>query len=96
MHVGLLDPRYLSPFGKIKETKGVSMKSRLRRWRWKHGAKVSHHLLMLTLLATLNALNPLLEMIKCSLLLIHAILHTLKSLLQILKLRSEAILCDPP
>ena len=90
MHVGLLDPRYLSPFGKIKETKGVSMKSRLRRWRWKHGAKVSHHLLMQTLLATLNALNPLLEMIKCSLLLIHAILHTLKSLLQILKLRSEA------
>ena len=82
MHVGLLDRKYLSPFGNIKkETKGVSMKSRLRRWRWKHGAEVSHHLLMLTLLATLNALNPLLEMIKCSLLLIHAILHTLKYLL---------------
>ena len=62
------------------------MKSRLRRWRWKHGAEISHHLLMLTLLATLNALNPLLEMIKYSLLLI----HTLKYLLQILKLRSEA------
>ena len=47
---------------------------------------------MLTLLATLNALNPLMEMLKCSLLLIHAILHTLKSLLQILKLRGEASL----
>ena len=68
------------------------MKSRLRRWRWKHGAKISHHLLMLTLLATLNALNHLLEMIKYSLLLIHTILHTLKYLLQILKLRSEASL----
>ena len=68
------------------------MKSRLRRWRWKHGAKVSHHFLMLTLLVTLNTLNPQLEMIKCSLLLIHTILHTLKSLLQILKLRSEASL----
>ena len=71
---------------------GVSMKSRLWRWKWRHGAEVSHYFLMLTLLATLNALNPLLEMIKCSLLLIHAILHTLKSLLQILKLRSEASL----
>ena len=47
---------------------------------------------MLTLLVTLNGLNPLLEMIKCSLLLIHVILHTLKSLLQILKLRNEASL----
>ena len=65
------------------------MKSRLRRWRWKQGAEVSHYLRMLTLLDTLN---PLLEMIKCSLLLIHAILHTLKSLLQILKLKSEASL----
>ena len=62
------------------------MKSRLRRW--KHGAEVHHHLLMLTLLATLNALNTLLEMLKCSLLLI----HTLKSLLEVLKLRSEASL----
>ena len=68
------------------------MKSRLRRWRWKHEAEVSHYLFMLTLLATLNALNPLLEMIKYSLLLIHVILHTLKSLLQILKLRNEASL----
>ena len=45
---------------------------------------------MLTL--PLNALNHLLEMLKCSLQLIHAILHTLKSLLQILKLISEASL----
>ena len=68
------------------------MKSRLRRWRWKHEAEVSHHVLMLTLLVTLNAFNHLLEIIKCSLLLIHVILHTLKSLLQILKLRSEVSL----
>ena len=47
---------------------------------------------MLTLLATLNVLNPLLEMLKISLLLIHAILHTFKSLLLILKLRDEASL----
>ena len=45
---------------------------------------------MLTLLATLNALNPLLEMLKHNLMLIHASLHTLKSLLQMLKLRGEA------
>ena len=59
------------------------MESKLRRWRWrwKQGVEVSHHLLMLTLLVTLNALNLLLEMIKCSLLLIHVILHILKSLL---------------
>ena len=68
------------------------MKSRLMRWRWKHGVEVSHHLLMLTLLVTLNEPNPLLKMIKCSLLLIHVILHTLKSLLHILKLRSEVSL----
>ena len=68
------------------------MKSRLRRWRWKHRAEVSHHLLMLTLLATLNALNPLLEMLKYSLLLIHILLYTLKSLLQMVKLRGEASL----
>ena len=43
---------------------------------------------MLTLLATLNALNTLLEMLECSLLLI----HTLKSLLEVLKTRSEASL----
>ena len=43
---------------------------------------------MLTLLATLNALNALLEMLKSSLLLI----HTLKYLLEVLKLRSEVSL----
>ena len=53
---------------------------------------VSHHLLMLTFLATLNALNTLLEMLKCNLLLIHTLLYTLKSLLEVLKLRSEASL----
>ena len=47
---------------------------------------------MLTLLVTLNALNPLLEMLKYSLLLIHILLYTLKSLLQMLKLRGEASL----
>ena len=70
--------------------KRVSMKSRLRRW--KHGTEVSHHLIMVTLLATLNALNTLLEMLECSLLLIHTLLYTLKSLLEMLKLRSEASL----
>ena len=66
------------------------MKSRLRKW--KHGVEVSHHLIMVTLLATLNALNTLLEMLECSLLLIHTLLYTLKSLLEMLKLRSEASL----
>ena len=47
---------------------------------------------MLSLLATLNALNPLLEMLKRILMLIHVSLHTLKSLLQILKLRGEVSL----
>ena len=72
---------YISlPFWQYKkEKKGVSIKSRLRRW--KQGAEVSHHLLMLTFVKTLNALNPLLEMLKCSLLLIHMLLYTLKSML---------------
>ena len=47
---------------------------------------------MLTLLATLNALNTLLEMLECSLLLIHTLLYMLKSLLEVLKLRSEVSL----
>ena len=47
---------------------------------------------MWTLLVTLIVLNPLLKMLKCSLLLIHTILYTLKSLLQMFKLRSEASL----
>ena len=45
---------------------------------------------MLTRLATLNALNTLLEMLDYSLLLIHTLLYTLKSLLEGLKLRNEA------
>ena len=47
---------------------------------------------MWTLLVTLIVLNPLLKILKCSLLLIHTILYTLKSLLQMFKLRSEASL----
>ena len=47
---------------------------------------------MVTLLVTLNALNTLLEMLACSLLLIHTLFYTLKSLLEMLKLRSEASL----
>ena len=47
---------------------------------------------MLTLLATLNVLNTLLEMLECRLLLIHTLLYTLKSLLEVLKLRSEVSL----
>ena len=59
-----------------KETeRELQINSRLRGWRRKHGAKVSHHLLMLTRLATLNALNTLLEMLDCSLLLIHTLLY---------------------
>ena len=59
-------------------------------WRRKHRVEVSHHVLMLTCLATLNAINALLEMRKCSLLLIHMLLYALKSLLEVLKLRSDA------
>ena len=47
---------------------------------------------MLTHLETLNMLNTLLEMLDCSLLLIHTLLYTLKSLLKVLKMRSEASL----
>ena len=47
---------------------------------------------MLTFLVTLNKLYPLLEMFKHRLLLIYAILHTLKSLLQILKMKCEVSL----
>ena len=47
---------------------------------------------MLTLLTTLNALNTLLEMLECSLLLIHTLLYTLKYLLEVLKTKSEASL----
>ena len=47
---------------------------------------------MLTFLAILSALNTLLEMLECSLLLIHTLLYTLKSLLEVLKMISEASL----
>ena len=57
-----------------------------------HRVEVSHHLLMLTRLATLNAINALLEMLECSLLLIHTHLYVLKSLLEVLKSRSNASL----
>ena len=54
--------------------------------------EVNHHLLMLTRLATFNAINALLEMLKCSLLLIHMLFYALKSLLEVLKSRSDASL----
>ena len=66
--------------------------SRLRRWRRKHRAEVNHHLLMLTRLTTLNAINALLEMLKCSLLLIYTLIYELKSLLEVIKLRSDSSL----
>ena len=47
---------------------------------------------MLTRLATLNAINTLLEMLECNLLLIHTLFYVLKSLLEVLKSRSEASL----
>ena len=53
-----------------------------------HGAKVRHHVLMLTLLA----IKPPQDMLKRSLLLIHAILNSLKSMLQTLELIGEASL----
>ena len=45
---------------------------------------------MLTHLTTLNVINTLLEMLECSLLLIHTLLYALKPLLEVLKSRSEA------
>ena len=61
-------------------------------WRRKHRVEVSHHLLMLTHLTTLNAINALLEMLECSLLLIHTLLYALKSLLEVIKSRSDSSL----
>ena len=66
--------------------------SRLRGWRRKHRAEVSHHLLMLTRMTTLNTINALLEMLECSLVLIHMLLSALKSLLEVIKLRSDSSL----
>ena len=47
---------------------------------------------MLTRLATLNAINALLEMLECSLLPIHTLLYALKSLLEVLKSRNDTSL----
>ena len=47
---------------------------------------------MLTPLTTLNTINALLEMLKYSLLLIHMILYALKSLLEVIKPRSDSSL----
>ena len=45
---------------------------------------------MLTLLMALNTINALLEMLECSLLLIHMLLYALKSLLEVIKPRSDS------
>ena len=45
---------------------------------------------MLTRLTTLNTINALLEMLECSLLLIHTLLYALKSLLEVIKPRSDS------
>ena len=66
--------------------------SRLRGWRRKHRAEVSHHLLMLTRLTTFNTINALLEMLECILLLIHTLLYVLKLLLEVIKPRSDSSL----
>ena len=58
----------------------------------KHRSKVSHHLLMLTRLTTLNTINALLEMLECSLLLIHTLLYALKLLLEVNKPRNDSSL----
>ena len=47
---------------------------------------------MLTLLTALNTINTLLEMIEGSLLLIHTLLYALKSLLEVIKPRSDSSL----
>ena len=47
---------------------------------------------MLTRLTTLNTINALLEMLECSLLLIHTLLYGLEFLLEVIKLRSDSSL----
>ena len=47
---------------------------------------------MLTRLTTLNAINALPEMLECSLLLIYTLLYALKSLLEVIKPRSDSSL----
>ena len=49
-----------------------------------------HHLLMLTRLTVLNTIHALLKMVEGSLLLIHTLLYELKSLLQVIKSRSDS------
>ena len=46
---------------------------------------------MLTRLVTLHAINTLLEMLECSLLLIHTLLYVLKYLLEVLKYLLEVL-----
>ena len=47
---------------------------------------------MLTRLMTLDTINALLEMLECSLLLIHMLIYALKSLLEVIKPRSDSSL----
>ena len=47
---------------------------------------------MLTRLTTLNTINALLEMLECSLLLIHTLLYALKLLLEVNKPRNDSSL----
>ena len=49
-----------------------------------------HHLLMLTRLTVLNMIHALLKMVEGSLLLIHTLLYELKSLLEVIKSRSDS------
>ena len=49
-----------------------------------------HHLLMLTRLTVLNTIHALLKMVEGSLLLIHTLLYELKSLLEVIKSRSDS------
>ena len=75
--------KYLLLWQHKKGTRGMSNESRLRRWRWKHETQVGHNHLMLTHHAILNAINHLLEILKLrskpSLILVHHILHRIKS-----------------
>ena len=47
---------------------------------------------MLTRLTTLNTINALLEMLECSILMIHTLLYALKSLLEVIKPRNDVSL----
>ena len=75
--------KYLPLWQHKKRTREVPNESKLRRWRWKHGTQVGHNVLMLMHHAILNAINSLLEVLKLrsepSLILVHPILHRIKS-----------------